>query len=491
MPKFVHKNECFCQKFLQLYLICSSYQTDTSFAGTAFALNNNMILILKLYFIAITALALPMESGWLHSNGSKNALDKFSKVSLSPLRVNYLQSFDRSSVLDDPYNRVEKEFQAPEILKKRVGFWFDIYTQHDSKTYVIHHTKYPWVVFDVIKTHNFYKGNAATWYKRKKAKAYVKKRRKQISRTLLTLSKRSHFKNLKGLEAQVYNALNSLNGSRKYLLRNSRRYLRTQLGQKDFIEKGIKTSTLYMPHIENIFKNSGLPISLTRMPFVESSFNIDAYSKVGASGIWQIMPRSGRELLTVNSKIDERNNPIKASEYAAHHLKRDYRILKSWPLAVTAYNHGVGSMRRAVRKVGTRDYVKIHARYKDRSFRFASRNFYSCFLAINYAYEYRKEIYKVKPLADSFEYQTVKLPFALKKASILETSGMSRDDFIHYNYDLKELKTSYKLPKGFKILLPPENRKLLSSQLLTLAKAKKLSKGQISKLEKALNKDAS
>ena len=70
-------------------------------------------------------------------------------------------------------------------------------------------------------------------------------------------------------------------------------------------------------------------------------------------------------------------------------------------------------------------------------------------------------------------------------------SGMERDDFIHYNYDLKDIKTSFVLPKGFKILLPPENRKLLSLKLLTLAKAKNLSKGQISKLEKALNKDAS
>lgn len=469
--------------------ISSSYPNNTNLTGTGFASNYIMILILKLYFLTMTLFAQPIQDGLVNTSADSDYL-KFTTVSLSPLKINYLKGFDRTQTLSDPFNRIEKDFQAPELLKKRVGFWFDIYSLHDSKTYVIHHSKYPWVVFDVVKTHDFYKGNAATWYKRKKAKNYVKKRRRLISKTLLKLSKKRSYRNLKGLEAQLYKALSSLKGSRKYLLRSSRRHLRTQLGQKDFIEKGIKTSSLFMPHIEKIFRESSLPVSLTRMPFVESSFNIDAYSKVGASGIWQIMPRSGRELLTVNSKIDERNNPIKASEYAAHHLKRDYRILKSWPLAITAYNHGVGSMKRAVRKVGSRDYVKIHARYKHKSFKFASRNFYSCFLAINYAYVYRNELFNVKEHPGAFDYKFVKLPFAVTKANLLEMSGMSKQDFVHYNYDLKDLKTSYRIPRGFKLLLPPENRRLLSVKLLNLAKSKKLSKGLISSLKKIVEEDA-
>lgn len=447
-----------------------------------------MILFLKLYLISICSFALSTHDGLLHSNYVMST-SNYSKVSMSPLKINYLQAFDRSTVLNDPYDRIEDQFETPELLKKRVGFWFDIYSLYDSKTYVIHHTKYPWVVFDVVKTHSFYKGNAATWYKRKKAKSFVKKRRAEISKALLKLSKKSNYKNLKGLEAKIYKELKELNGPRGYIFRTSRRHLRTQLGQKDFIEKGIKTSTLFMPHIEKIFKDSGLPLSLTRMPFVESSFNIDAYSKVGASGIWQIMPRSGREFLMVNSKIDERNNPIKASEYAAHHLKRDFRILKSWPLAVTAYNHGVGSMQRAVRKVGTRDYVKIHSQYKDPSFRFASRNFYSCFLAINYTYEYRKEIFKIKPLPSKFDYKFVRLPFSLNKSSLLEMSGMTREEFIHYNYDLKDLKTSYRLSKDFKLLLPPDNKKLLLQRLFKYAKAKNLSHGKQTQAKKLLEDD--
>jgi membrane-bound lytic murein transglycosylase D len=133
--------------------------------------------------------------------------------------------------------------------------------------------------------------------------------------------------------------------------------------------------------MEAIFRREGLPLELTRLPFVESCFNVRAYSKVGAAGIWQFMPATGRLYMRVDDTVDERRDPIVATRAAARHLRRDYEALGTWPLAVSAYNHGRAGMARAVASVGTTDLVQIVRHYDGPSFKFASRNFYAEFLA--------------------------------------------------------------------------------------------------------------
>ena len=124
-----------------------------------------------------------------------------------------------------------------------------------------------------------------------------------------------------------------------------------------------------------------MPPEIAALPHVESSFNPAAYSKVGAAGLWQFMPSTAKRFMRVDGIVDERLDPYSATEAAANLMLYNYRLLGSWPLAVTAYNHGPGGLRRAQDELGTSDIAVIVKRYQGATFGFASRNFYVAFLA--------------------------------------------------------------------------------------------------------------
>ena len=124
-----------------------------------------------------------------------------------------------------------------------------------------------------------------------------------------------------------------------------------------------------------------MPAEIAALPHVESSFNPAAYSKVGAAGLWQFMPSTAKRFMRVDGIVDERLDPYSATEAAANLMLYNYRLLGSWPLAVTAYNHGPGGLRRAQDELGTSDIAVIVKRYQGATFGFASRNFYVAFLA--------------------------------------------------------------------------------------------------------------
>jgi membrane-bound lytic murein transglycosylase D len=134
-----------------------------------------------------------------------------------------------------------------------------------------------------------------------------------------------------------------------------------------------------MESFRRIFREEGLPEELTYLPHVESSFDVHAFSKAGAAGIWQFTRSTGRRFLRIDEVVDERRDPLRSARAAAMLLKENYEKLGSWPLAVTAYNHGAEGMVRAKRRHG--DFPTILRRYRSRSFGFASRNFYAEFLA--------------------------------------------------------------------------------------------------------------
>src|SRR5205814_352921 len=123
------------------------------------------------------------------------------------------------------------------------------------------------------------------------------------------------------------------------------------------------------------------PGELVRLALIESCFNLRAYSKVGAAGIWQFMPKTGRLFMRVDNLVDERRDPISSTRAAARFLTRVHDRLDTWPLTITAYNHGPEGVARAVSEVGTTDIASIVRDYHGKAFGFASRNFYVEFLA--------------------------------------------------------------------------------------------------------------
>ncbi|MCW5892874.1 MAG: transglycosylase SLT domain-containing protein [bacterium] len=183
-------------------------------------------------------------------------------------------------------------------------------------------------------------------------------------------------------EKRIYDLFARDTDPRKFEVAAGEKRLRTQRGIREKFEHGYRTARRYFPEMERIFRDEGLPTDLTRLPLIESCFNLEAYSKVGAAGIWQFMPSTGKIFaLQVDNVVDERRDPILATRAAARFLRDSHQRLGSWPLAITAYNHGPGGLARAVRETGSRDIGHIVRHYDGPAFGFASRNFYAEFLA--------------------------------------------------------------------------------------------------------------
>ncbi|WP_200284228.1 transglycosylase SLT domain-containing protein [Rhabdochromatium marinum] len=164
-------------------------------------------------------------------------------------------------------------------------------------------------------------------------------------------------------------------------LRAAAERVRFQRGQEDRFRIGLKRAKAWQRQIERIFRQQGLPVGLSALPHVESSYNPKAISKVGAAGLWQFMPTTARRYIRVDDEVDERFDVIKSSQAAANLLKHNYSVLERWPLALTAYNHGLAGVRRAVRSTGSHDIARIINEYQGNRFGFASRNFYVAFIA--------------------------------------------------------------------------------------------------------------
>lgn len=278
-----------------------------------------------------------------------------------------------------PASAADEESPAPQgfavegELRKNVEFWIKIYSQYDSQQGVIHDSKYLDHVYEVL---DFRQSS-------QKPKRAIRESKKKWKNLLLSVHKKqSKPESFTEEEKRIFQLYQDVQEPNKFLNAANRKRLRFQLGQKDKFLEGYIVSSRYMPYMEEIFKSAGLPLELTRLPYVESSFNLNARSKVGASGIWQFMRSTGKLFLTINSDVDERNDPIRATEASAQLLKINFESLKSWPLAVTAYNHGRMGMMRAVRKIGSDRLEDVVNSYRSRSFGFASSNFFACLLAV-------------------------------------------------------------------------------------------------------------
>ena len=275
----------------------------------------------------------------------------------------------------------ENIFAIPDGLKPRVQFWIDVYTKYSTDQGVLHDSEHVSVVYESIDFNSIMNDETLTEKQKRKArKKLVETKKKEISDRLKRLSQVTEPSSLIGEDLRYWNMFSQIDEPNKFIKALHKKRLRFQLGQSDRFLQGIYYSGQYLPMMEKIFREQGLPIELTRLPFVESSFNVKARSRVGASGVWQFMRYTGKRFMRINYAVDERNDPIRATEAAARLFKINYSMLGQWPLAITGYNHGPAGVQRVVRKFNTDDIVElVDERYG--RFGFASANFYACFLA--------------------------------------------------------------------------------------------------------------
>jgi membrane-bound lytic murein transglycosylase D len=237
--------------------------------------------------------------------------------------------------------------------------------------------------------------------------------------------------------------------------------LRTQRGLREKFAHGLRIAHGYLPEMERIFREERLPIELTRLPLVESCFDVEAYSKVGAAGIWQFMPSTGRlYAMDVNAIVDERRDPIASTRGAARFLRHNWEMLDgAWPLAITAYNHGPYGMRRAIREMGTTDIGTIVYYYRGPSFGFASRNFYAEFLAALDVDRHRQAYFGELTLEALDPTRVIELDHPVGIEVAAKLGRTDRDTLAALNPALMDVVVAGRqaIPAGYALRLPAEH----------------------------------
>lgn len=356
-------------------------------------------------------------------------------------------------------------FHVPAKLRARVDFWIDIFTRYGEKDSVIHHRNFPQAVFMTL---NFEEAAA-----RMNPVQLEKHRNMEIRREIARI--REACRHLASgqaaqtaLQSQIEQAMRFLGpGTAKYKELVDDDLIRSQKGIKEKFKLAVERSGRYLPVIEHIFvKEFGLPVELTRLPYVESSFDYTAYSSVGAAGIWQFMPATGRAYgMKISSALDERRDVISATRGAAKYLRDAFKTLGNWPLALTSYNHGVAGVNRKVKQYGLRDIADIVEHPRERILGFASSNFYPEFLAALDVHDRYEQFFPGIQRERSIQLAQRELESSLSVDYLTRQLSISAEELKEYNYALssRTWKGQFPIPRGYVLKVPQKYGAALSS----------------------------
>jgi len=160
--------------------------------------------------------------------------------------------------------------------------------------------------------------------------------------------------------------------------------------------------TIYFPMFEQKLREKNLPKEIKYLSIIESSLKVEAYSRVGAAGLWQFMRGTARQYgLTINKSYDQRFEVEKSTDAALEYLSDLYNQFDDWTLALAAYNCGPGNVRKAMRKSGKRDYWSIRPFLPKET-----RNYIPKFVAASYLMEYYNEHNLIPVRQEDFFFET-------------------------------------------------------------------------------------
>jgi len=339
----------------------------------------------------------------------------------------------------------DEPFPRPPELQPDVGFWISIFTRYSTDEGVLHDNRNLAVVYERIDV-------PATLSRRERQRR-VEARRKKLQAVLRVLASGKRDK-LSDEEARVLSRWPD-NVSNDTLAAAAKR-IRFQQGLRDRFRDGLARSGRWRTFINEQFTALGVPVALAALPHVESSYDPNARSHVGASGIWQFTRSTGRRFMRVDHVVDERNDPFAATRAAGQLMAYNHSITGNWPMAITAYNHGLAGVRRAMKKYGDTAYVEILRNYNGRTFGFASRNFYVAFLA---AKEIDQNIEKYFPglvIEQPADYATFKLPAFVAVPGLTRALGTTPENLAKHNPGLQATvwQGSKYLPRGYELRMP-------------------------------------
>jgi len=357
------------------------------------------------------------------------------------------------------------EFPCPKALHRRVDFWIDVFSRWDKHTAILHDYDAPWQVYKTVDGVKSCSDRG------------VKKQRKRLKANLNALADRlKKDQPPKGqIQKQLASEFDRLNSRRVY---KAAKNIRCQLGVQDQFSGALKRFERYKPLVSGIIAETNMPADLLYLPFVESSYRPESYSKVGAAGLWQIMPNTARALgMELNAVLDERMDPEAATRGAMRYFKNAQKKLipvskalkpgvsesEINPFIVTSYNYGINGMRRAIKEIGP-DFPKVLEEYKSASFQVAVKNFYASFLAARFLAINSKKYFGITGADSVLRYQTLVLPvptsierlkhqFELKESQ-LKTLNPALTRFAWNNWRL--------IPAGYRLHLPYRKHRWIS-----------------------------
>lgn len=345
-------------------------------------------------------------------------------------------------------------FEVPQRLRPRVEFWKDVFTKYGKHQIVIHHRAYPQAIFDVIDLS--YEGERLPPDQYQSLRSYIEEQR--VGKVKQALDRLAQgFPATSSLEMRIAQKMSFMGGGiEKYQRALDEDMVRTQTGIRERFGDAIRRSGRYLPYMEEIFRSHGLPHELTRLPFIESSFDVTAYSSVGAAGIWQFMKATAKSYMRVDGGIDDRLDPLRATRAAAQYLKSAYERLGSWPLAVTSYNHGVGGVARKVEQLGTSDISTIIEHPEIRLLGFASNNFYPEFLAAVEVYRERHKHFPGIRLDPPLHFMERDFRQPVTVHQVARAFGTSIDALraVNFSFSGGVWNGRMKIPAGYVIRIP-------------------------------------
>jgi membrane-bound lytic murein transglycosylase D len=354
-----------------------------------------------------------------------------------------------------PVFAADNPMPRPPELEHDVQFWIRVYTQVDTNSGFIHDEQNLAVVYDTLH----FSPSAPAHERQRIVEAarehYAEVLRRIAGSTAALSPEDQRVRDMWGIEGTPAR------------LTEATEHIRFQLGQSDRFREGLRRSGAWKAHVAETLASMGLPAELAVLPHVESSFNPAAYSKVGAAGLWQFMRSTGRRYLHIDNTVDDRLDPFRSTQAAAQLLAYNYHLLGTWPLALTAYNHGAEGVRRAKETLGTDDIVTIVRNYKGRTFGFASRNFYVSFLAaLEIDHNPEKYFGDIEPNRE-VKYQEVVLPAFIQLASLEHLLKIDQQSLQALNPALLPAVWNGQrhVPKGYHLRLPMDGGKWTTEEL--------------------------
>ncbi len=359
----------------------------------------------------------------------------------------------------------EKRLVRYDELAPNVAFWKQVFVHYTGKQAVFHDRKHLDLVYSIVDLGDIVDSGRSSYRIERAVRARMRAETHRLDGVLKRVAAGSrNTKEEKRLAELIRKKLGSSAKAAELVGR-----ARAQRGLGHQFCEAMQRARPYLPAMREILWRHGVPEDVAALPLVESSYRSDAMSYAGAVGMWQFTRTTGRRFLRIDYATDERRDPLRATEAAARYLRDNYERLGTWPLAITAYNHGEAGMERAVRMVGTTDFSIIQKQYKSRSFGFASANFYAELLA---AADVVAEADTVCPnLDDTPEFrEQVSLDHFVPISRLASCAGTSKAELVRLNPALLPdvVKGKLWVPRSYQLNIPAGAKAKFSSAYAAL-----------------------